>query len=62
MGLRGVFFKAENPEKLYEWYEKHLGINRMCRDQEFRFAGKRMTIRRGSPPGRFSSRTQSIFS
>jgi hypothetical protein len=25
-GLGGVFFKAENPEKLYEWYEKHLGI------------------------------------
>ena len=23
--LGGVFFKAENPEKLYEWYEKHLG-------------------------------------
>ncbi len=25
-GLGGVFFKAENLEKLYEWYEKHLGI------------------------------------
>jgi predicted enzyme related to lactoylglutathione lyase len=24
--LGGVFFKAENPEKLYEWYEKQLGI------------------------------------
>ena len=24
--LGGVFFKAEDPEKLYEWYEKHLGI------------------------------------
>ena len=27
--------------------------NRMCRDKEFRFAGKRIAIRRGSPPGRF---------
>ena len=25
-GIGGIFFKAENPEKLYEWYEKHLGI------------------------------------
>jgi len=27
-GVGGIFFKAENPEKLYEWYEKHLGIKR----------------------------------
>jgi predicted enzyme related to lactoylglutathione lyase len=27
-GIGGIFFKAENPEKLYEWYEKHLGIMR----------------------------------
>jgi predicted enzyme related to lactoylglutathione lyase len=27
-GLGGVFFKSENPEKLYQWYEKHLGIQR----------------------------------
>ena len=25
-GLGGVFFKADDPKKLYEWYEKHLGI------------------------------------
>jgi predicted enzyme related to lactoylglutathione lyase len=25
-GLGGVFFKAENPGKQYEWYQKHLGI------------------------------------
>ncbi len=25
-GIGGIFFKAENPGKLYEWYEKHLGI------------------------------------
>ena len=24
--IGGIFFKAENPGKLYEWYEKHLGI------------------------------------
>lgn len=27
-GIGGVFFKAEDPEKLYAWYEKHLGITR----------------------------------
>jgi catechol 2,3-dioxygenase-like lactoylglutathione lyase family enzyme len=25
-GIGGVFFKSENPEALYAWYEKHLGI------------------------------------
>ena len=28
VGIGGVFFKAEDPEKLYAWYEKHLGIRR----------------------------------
>jgi predicted enzyme related to lactoylglutathione lyase len=27
-GFGGLFFKAENPEALYAWYEKHLGIKR----------------------------------
>ena len=27
-GIGGVFFKAEDPEKMYQWYEKHLGIKR----------------------------------
>jgi len=27
-GIGGVFFKAEDPEKLYHWYEKYLGITR----------------------------------
>jgi predicted enzyme related to lactoylglutathione lyase len=25
-GLGGVFFKAEDPKKLNEWYQKHLGV------------------------------------
>ncbi len=25
-GIGGIFFQAENPRRLYEWYEKHLGI------------------------------------
>lgn len=26
IGIGGIFFKAEDPEKLYAWYERHLGI------------------------------------
>jgi predicted enzyme related to lactoylglutathione lyase len=27
-GLGGAFLKAKDPDSLYEWYEKHLGIRR----------------------------------
>lgn len=27
-GLGGVFFKADDPEQMYQWYEKHLGLAR----------------------------------
>jgi predicted enzyme related to lactoylglutathione lyase len=27
-GLGGIFFKAKDPNAMYEWYEKHLGIQR----------------------------------
>ncbi len=27
-GIGGIFFKGHDPEKLYQWYEKHLGIVR----------------------------------
>src|SRR3979411_1272300 len=27
-GLGGVFFKAADPERLYCWYENHLGLKR----------------------------------
>jgi predicted enzyme related to lactoylglutathione lyase len=26
-GIGGIFFKAEDPEKLCEWYRKHLGLD-----------------------------------
>ena len=26
IGLGGIFFKARDPKKMYEWYAKHLGI------------------------------------
>jgi predicted enzyme related to lactoylglutathione lyase len=27
-GIGGIFFKADEPEALYQWYERHLGIGR----------------------------------
>lgn len=27
-GIGGIFLKAENPAKLYDWHEKHLGMVR----------------------------------
>jgi predicted enzyme related to lactoylglutathione lyase len=27
-GIGGIFFKADDPAKLYEWYEKHLGLKK----------------------------------
>ncbi len=27
-GLGGVFFKARDPQNLYRWYERHLGLKR----------------------------------
>jgi hypothetical protein len=27
IGLGGIFFKANDPEKLGAWYRKHLGLN-----------------------------------
>jgi catechol 2,3-dioxygenase-like lactoylglutathione lyase family enzyme len=32
-GIGGVFFKSDDPEKLYQWYEKHLGITRDAHGQ-----------------------------
>ncbi len=32
-GIGGIFFKSDNPEKLYAWYEKHLGLKRNTQTQ-----------------------------
>ena len=38
-GIGGVFFKSEDPEQLYTWYEKHLGIARKHGFVAFRWRG-----------------------
>jgi predicted enzyme related to lactoylglutathione lyase len=32
-GIGGIFFKGRDPEKLYQWYEKYLGIVRKAHGQ-----------------------------
>ena len=31
-GLGGLFFKADHPDKLYAWYEEHLGLQRQAQE------------------------------
>jgi hypothetical protein len=46
-GIGGVFFKAQDQEKLYQWYEKHLGIQREPGGQARPSIGARPKIRNG---------------
>jgi predicted enzyme related to lactoylglutathione lyase len=32
-GLGGLFFKSKDPDALYEWYHKHLGIKRASEEE-----------------------------
>jgi predicted enzyme related to lactoylglutathione lyase len=50
-GLGGIFFKARDPQKLYRWYERHLGLKRDASGtsvcffwREARGRGKGMTV------------------
>lgn len=38
--VTAIFFKAENPQMLYEWYERHLGIRQDVPGQGVSFRGK----------------------
>lgn len=39
-GIGGVFFKAEDPDALYAWYEKHLGMKQGVPGQGVNFVWK----------------------
>ena len=44
IGIGGIFFKAQNPKALAEWYEKHLGIDfggKIYADFKFPDAGEK---------------------
>jgi predicted enzyme related to lactoylglutathione lyase len=56
-GIGGIFFKADHPEQLYQWYEKHLGIKREPHGQ-----GAVLHWREDENPERRAVTSWSIFS
>ena len=47
-GLGGVFFKVRDPEQLYAWYEKHLGMKRQSPEAfTFEWRDARRPLRKG---------------
>jgi len=55
-GVGGIFFKSENPENLYQWYERHLGIMREPHGQ-----GASFEWREAEDPQRKGMTVWSIF-
>ncbi len=39
-GIGGIFFKAKDPDALYAWYEKHLGLQRNAQTQAVVFESR----------------------
>ena len=54
-GLGGIFFKADNPEELYKWYEKHLGLQRQGQEAVV------FNWRQADDPGKAGMTVWSIF-
>jgi predicted enzyme related to lactoylglutathione lyase len=60
-GIGGIFFKSENPEELYQWYEKHLGIQREPHGQSASFEWRELKDAAGNEPGANAVTAWSIF-
>lgn len=60
-GIGGIFFKSQNPSRLYEWYEKHLGIQREAHGQGASFPWRELSGANGSEPGPEGLTTWCIF-
>jgi lactoylglutathione lyase len=60
-GIGGIFFKSENPKQLYEWYEKHLGIQRAPHGQGAEFPWRELKAADGTEPGPEGVTAWSIF-
>src|SRR5205807_9907261 len=50
-GIGGIFFKSESPPQLYDWYEKHLGIQRESNGQGASFHWREPQAADGTAPG-----------
>ena len=55
IGLGGIFFKAKDPQSMYQWYEKHLGI------QGKPGVGGKFAWRRAEDPTQETATAWSIF-
>jgi predicted enzyme related to lactoylglutathione lyase len=60
-GIGGIFFKSENPQQLYDWYEKHLGIQRDPNAGSAVFQWRELQAADGAQPGPEGLTTWSIF-
>jgi len=57
-GIGGIFFKSENRARLYQWYEKHLGI-KADPQQGTMFEWQQKDGKPAAPPGAFFHATVS---
>jgi len=55
-GIGGIFFKAQDPQKMYAWYEKHLGLK-----QDTPGAGVMLHWREAENPEEMGMTVWSIF-
>jgi catechol 2,3-dioxygenase-like lactoylglutathione lyase family enzyme len=60
-GIGGIFFKSANPQQLYDWYEKHLGIQRDAHGQGASFPWRELRGADGAEPGPEGLTAWSIF-
>lgn len=60
-GIGGIFFKSDNPDQLYSWYEKHLGISRDAHGQGASFEWRELRGSDGTEPGPTGVTAWSIF-
>ena len=60
-GIGGIFFKSENAKLLYDWYEKHLGIQRDPHGGGASFPWRELQAADGTQPGPEGLTTWSIF-
>lgn len=60
-GIGGIFFKSENPSQLYDWYEKHLGIQREPHGQGASFHWREPQAADGTEPGPEAETAWCIF-
>jgi catechol 2,3-dioxygenase-like lactoylglutathione lyase family enzyme len=60
-GIGGIFFKSDNPQPLYEWYERHLGIQREAHGQGASFEWRELRDEDGKEPGPKAQTAWSIF-